>query len=132
MGERDVVVAPGTEAGYANYHYSSAVRAHGFLFCSGVTGSDNGIVPDDPQDQFMSAFQALGRVLVAADCDFTDVVELTTFHVDYPRELETFMAVKDRFFSAPWPAWTAVGVAALSRPAVLVEIKATARLPLGD
>lgn len=126
---REVVVTPGMESAYETYHYASAVRASGLVFCSGVIGSDNGAVPHDPERQFTVAFESLGRVLHSAGCGFTDIVEITTYHVSYPRELDTFMAVRDRFLSAPWPAWTAVGVASLSRPEVIVEIRATAAIP---
>lgn len=129
MAGRDVVVAPGTEAAYDRYHYASAVRAGGLLFCSGVIGAEHGVVPEDPEHQYTLAFEALGRVLEAAGCGFDDIVEITTYHVGYPGGLKAFMTVKDRYLTAPWPAWTGVGVAALSRPEVLVEIRATATLP---
>ncbi len=127
---RDVVIAPSTRDYYDRYHYASAVRAGGLLFCSGVIGSDSaGRVPSDPEEQFTLAFVALGDVLRAAGCSFDDVAEITTYHVGYPRDLKAFMAIKDRFLTEPWPAWTAVGVASLSRPEVRVEIRATAVLP---
>jgi len=36
--------------------------------------------------------------------------------------------VKGDYLKDPYPAWTAIGVAALFMPGVLVEIRATARL----
>ena len=129
MPRRDVVVPPGTEDAYAHYHFAAAVRAGGLLLCSGQIGvDDDGTVSDDPDRQFTAAFEALGRVLAAAGYAFDDVVEITTFHVGFPQHLETFMVVKDRYLTEPWPAWTAVGVTALALPNALVEIKATARL----
>ena len=129
MPGRDVVIPPGTEASYDRHHFAAAVRAGGLLLCSGQIGVLDGVVPTDPEQQFTVAFEAVGRVLAAAGCGFEDVAEISTFHVGYPRELDTFMRVKDRYLASPWPAWTAVGVAALSRPELLVEIKAVAVLP---
>jgi enamine deaminase RidA (YjgF/YER057c/UK114 family) len=67
-------------------------------------------------------------VLAAAKLDFGDVVELTTFHVGLREHLGTFVAVKDRYLEAPYPAWTAIGVVELAVPGALVEIRVTARL----
>ena len=43
--------------------------------------------------------------------------------------LEAFMAVKDRYVKAPYPAWTAIGITELAIPGGLVEIRVTARMP---
>jgi enamine deaminase RidA (YjgF/YER057c/UK114 family) len=53
---------------------------------------------------------------------------LTTFHVGLREHLGTFVAVKDRYLEAPYPAWTAIGVVELAVPGALVEIRVTARL----
>jgi enamine deaminase RidA (YjgF/YER057c/UK114 family) len=41
--------------------------------------------------------------------------------------LSTFIKVKDEFFAAPYPAWTAVGVSELITDGALAEIRAIAR-----
>ena len=54
------------------------------------------------------------------------MAELLTFHVDFDRHIGRFVQVKDRLFpSAPYPAWTAIGVASLAFGAV-VEIRGVA------
>ena len=65
-----------------------------------------------------------GESVVAEDLRLP-VVELLTFHVDFNDHLGSFMKVKDRYISEPYPAWTAIGVSALAFGS-LVEIKATA------
>lgn len=129
MGIRQVFVAPEDQERYHKYHYASAVRAGELLLCSGVIGSRSGYVPSDPEAQFVLAFDLLGDVLHEAGCDYSDLLEITTFHVDYPNHLDSFLTVRDRYLEPPWPAWTAVGVASLSRPEILVELKATALVP---
>ena len=57
-----------------------------------------------------------------------DVIELTSYHLRLNELLPVFIEVKEEFFSAPYPAWTAVGVAELGVPGALVEVKALARL----
>jgi enamine deaminase RidA (YjgF/YER057c/UK114 family) len=55
-------------------------------------------------------------------------VDVTTFHTDPESQLETIMAVRDRFVgAAPYPNWTAVGVTWLA--GFDFEIKAIARIP---
>lgn len=80
----------------------------------------------DPEAQFATAFEALKAILAEAGAGLPDVVELTTYHVDMGRHMETFMKVRDRYFAEPWPAWTAIGVSELIVPGGLVEIRAVA------
>jgi len=126
----DVLVPAGMEMAYDRFHFAPAVRSGGFLRCSGQLGTDErfAISAVDPEAQFVQAFENVNRVLAAAKLDFGDVVEMTTFHVGLREHLATFLAVKDRYFSAPWPAWTAIGVVELAAPGALVEIRVTARL----
>jgi enamine deaminase RidA (YjgF/YER057c/UK114 family) len=130
MRQNDVVVPAGMEMAYERFHFAPAVRAGGLLRCSGQLGTDERfvVVSADPEAQFVRALENVKSVLAAARLDFSDVVEMTTFHVGLREHLGTFLAVKDRFFAAPWPAWTAIGVTELAAPGALVEIRVTARL----
>ncbi len=80
----------------------------------------------DPEAQFETAFEALAEVLAQAGARLSDIVELTSYHVDIRSHMETFMRVKDRYLREPYPAWTAVGVADLVMPGGLVELRAMA------
>jgi enamine deaminase RidA (YjgF/YER057c/UK114 family) len=130
MKTSDVVVPRGMEMAYDRFHFAPAVRAGGLLRGSGQLGTDERFVvaAAEPEAQFVRAFENVKSVLAAAELDFSDVVEMTTFHVGLREHLGTFLAVKDRYFSAPWPAWTAIGVVELAAPGALVEIRVTARL----
>ena len=129
MKERDVVVPKGMEMAYDQFHFAPAVRTGRWLRCSGQLGTDaNFAAVEGPEAQFTQAFENVKRVLAAAKLDFGDVVELTTFHVGLREHLGTFLAVKDRYVEAPYPAWTAIGVVELAVPGALVEIRVTARL----
>lgn len=109
--------------------FSEARRTGDLLFCSGQIGIEaDGAVPADPGRQFGLAFAALAEVLARNGCGPADVVDLTTFHVAYPANMEAFMAQKAAFLGNAKPCWTAVGVAALGHPASLVELKAIAQL----
>jgi len=112
------------------YGYSDAVRSGDLLFCSGQVGLEaDGSAPSDPERQYDLAFATLGRLLAEHGAGPSDLVELTSFHVDFPRHMTEFMAAKARFQNGARPAWTAVGVTALGMPGIVVEVKATARIP---
>ena len=151
------IIPPALQGVYDNWHFAPAVVAECLIFCSGIIGtSPNGETPDvdglagartttqdasndltalmavrDPEAQFATAFEALGAILRAADAELSDVVELTTYHVDMSRHMDAFVRVKDRYIQAPYPAWTAIGVAELVVPGGLLEIRAVAQARSG-
>lgn len=129
MPSRDVVFPAGRQALYEQHRYSPAVRAEGFLFVSGQVGSrEDGSPEPDFEAQVRLAFANLQATLRAAGCGLDDIVDVTTFHTDPGRQLDTVLAVKNDIFpQAPYPAWTALGVNWLA--GFDFEIKVVARLP---
>ena len=126
----DPVIPAGTEVVTDRFHFSAAARVGDLVLCSGQIGTgDDGTVPDDPAEDFRNAWRKVGQVLDAAGLGYDDIAEMTTFHVGLQQHLGTFFAVRDEFLSAPWPAWTAIGVAELAVPGARVEIKVTAVAP---
>jgi enamine deaminase RidA (YjgF/YER057c/UK114 family) len=129
MDKSNVVIPAGMQRLYDNFHFAPAVKDGNRLFCSGVIGTGpDGKAPADPETQFTLAFESLKSVLEAAGLTFADVIEVTTFHVALQANMRAFMKVKDRYLSAPYPSWTAIGITELAIPDGLVEIKAIARL----
>lgn len=129
MAERTPVIPPGAEAHYDEWKLSPGLRVGRTLYCSGQIGmAHDGSIPADPEQQFTLVFENLGAVLRAAGASFEDVVELTSFHVGLRRDLDVFLAVKDRYVGRPYPAQTAIGVAELGLPGLLVEVRAIAVL----
>lgn len=121
------VIPVGTEAVTDRFHFSAAARVGDLLLCSGQIGTaDDGKVPDDPAEDFRNAWRKVGQVLDAAGLGYADIAEFTTFHVGLREHLGTFLTVRDEFLTAPWPAWTAIGVSELAVPGARVEIKVTA------
>lgn len=150
-----VIPAPLSQV-YSRWHFAPAVISNGLIFCSGIIGtSADGEAPGaaglegaeatlhsdadadiaalvavrEPEAQFATAFEALAAVLGEAGANLSDVVELTSYHVEMSRHMAHFMAVRDRYLSEPWPAWTAIGVSELAVPGGLVELRAVAEVP---
>jgi enamine deaminase RidA (YjgF/YER057c/UK114 family) len=129
MEKNDVVIPKGQEVLYNRFHFAPAVKDEDHLYCSGVIGMrPDGKVSADPETQFTEAFESIKGVLEAAGLSFRDVVDITSFHVGLQASMRTFMKVKDRYVSEPYPAWTAIGITELALPGGLVEVKVIARM----
>lgn len=109
------------------FKYNPAVTAGGLVFIAGQVGiRPDGTVPEDAGEQIRLAFVRLGEILKQQGLGFGDLVELVSYHVGIDSQLTTFREIKDEFIAADFPAWTIIGVAALARPNLLIEIKAVA------
>lgn len=155
MSRTRTVVPSGLRAVYDSWRFAPAVISNGMIYCSGIIGtSPDGEPPAhlrgsgfegaqatlsnadaplaglkavrDPEAQFATAFEALRGILIEAGADLSDVVEITSYHVEIGRHMETFMRVWARYLKEPYPAWTAIGVSELIVPGGLVEIRAVA------
>ncbi len=117
-----------SNAQYDDWHYSNAVVSNGFVFISGCTGVDkDGRCAADPSNQIKQAFDNVSAALALAGLDFSDVVDLTTYHVELQQQIAIFRQIKDQYIHAPYPAWTAIGITELAAEHAIVEIKAIAR-----
>jgi enamine deaminase RidA (YjgF/YER057c/UK114 family) len=129
MKASQLVIPASQRPMYDRFHFAPAVRAGDLLLCSGQIGiGPDGRAPADRSEQFTLAFEAVKAILAEAGLDFSDVVELTTFHVGLREHLRAFTAVKDHYLPAPFPAWTAIGVSELAFPGGLAEVRVTATL----
>jgi len=105
--------------------YSQAVRAGDLLFISGqipLKPDTMEMVSEDFESQAVQAFSNLKAILEAANASFKQVVKINISMTD----LANFAVVNDvmsRFFSEPYPARAAVGVAQLPKGAQ-IEIEA--------
>ena len=115
---------------YDEFHFSPAVLDKDILRCSGVIGVDLTTMKAsvDPVTQFEQAFLSLGEVLKEAGGDYTNILEMTTFHIGLNEHLKAFMSVKDKYIEEPYPAWTAIGVSELAFLDALLEIRVNARI----
>lgn len=114
--------------------YSHVVMGTGtFIAVSGQIAVDEAgqlVGGGDPEAQARQVFENLRRCLAAAGAGFADVVKLT-FYVTDVAHLPAVRAARDAYIdTARPPASSAVQVAALIRPELLVEVDAFA--VLGD
>lgn len=101
--------------------YSQAIRAGDTIYLSGQIALDPAtqqMVGGDVRDQIHRVFANLNAVAEAAGASLDAIVKLTVYLVD----LDHFGAVNEimaEYFSEPYPARAAIGVAALPRGAAV-------------
>lgn len=130
MWDRELIVPVGMERNFRDYGYAPAIRTGPILHIAGQVGRDaEHRLVEDPRGQIRQAWDNLGSVLEAAGAQRSDIVDITSYHVDLSGHLALFKEERDRFLGpelATRPCWTAIGIVSLSRPGMIVEIKATA------
>lgn len=144
--------APGGEVVFANpderevmydqLHYAAARRAGDFVYLSGVEAGP--FEKGDGTDvaafkvQLRRAFTAIQASLAASGADFSQVVQLTSFHNchnrknfrgDFRAQLEAMIAVKSEFMPPPYSTWNAFCIDRHYSERTVVEIVITAYAP---
>lgn len=107
--------------------YNQAIRAGGFVFCSGQIALDvatGELVPGDIAAQTRQVLANVAAVLAAAGATFADVVKTTIFLVDM-NDFSAVNAVYGEAFVGVAPARSTVAVAGLPKNA-RVEIEVVA------
>jgi 2-iminobutanoate/2-iminopropanoate deaminase len=108
--------------------FSQAIEVDGFLYLSGQVGLDSTtgkLTPGGVGAEMEQAFLNAAAVLRAAAMGFDDVVSVRIF-LTRMEDYQTVNAIYARYFTEPFPARTAVGVAALPLGAC-VEIDMVAK-----
>ena len=107
--------------------YSVAVKANGFVYCSGQLGLDpvsGDLVAGGVEEQARQALENVKSVLESSGCTLADVVKTTIFLVDM-KDFPAVNGVYGSYFSAEYPARSTIAVAALPK-AGLIEIEVIA------
>lgn len=111
--------------------FSQAWRVDGaqaVVFVSGqapVSADGQLVGAGDFDAQVRQVFENLRAVLEQAGTGLEAVVKLTVFLTDMSR-LRDYTRIKAEFMTGEHPASTAVGVTALARPEMMVEVEAIA------
>ncbi|MDM0056413.1 RidA family protein [Variovorax fucosicus] len=119
---------------YEPFLLSQGIRFGNLLFISGQAGAadDGKIVAGGFLAQGEQAFANLRRALEAGGSSLNDVIKVTIFVTDMAH-FEDVVALRRRFFSAPYPADTIAEIKALYDLRAMIEIEAVAavRQPKG-
>lgn len=113
------------------YHHVVRSDSRRLVHISGQVGVDSEgrvVGADDFEAHVAQAYNNLDIALRAADVSRANVVKVTTFVVGYDHDSKwpVIKTAHQGFFAEAVPAWTVVGVEALARPDLLIEVEATA------
>ncbi|HVB78036.1 MAG TPA: Rid family hydrolase [Candidatus Nitrosotalea sp.] len=112
--------------------YTQVITTRGgtTVHIAGQTAYDeNGqvVAPGDLAAQIDKALSNVQVALRAAGADWTDVVKMVSYVVDYEPSHRALLAeVRNRYFTSPPPATTLIGVQALAMPGLMYEVDVTA------
>ena len=115
------------------FHISQAFLVGNLVYTSGqaALSPDGQVVgAGDFSAQAEQTFENLGAVLLAAGSSLDQVIKATIYLTDMSHFPE-IVELRERWFSAPYPADTIVEVKALALPELMIEIEAVA-LAEGD
>lgn len=124
MGKFEGFASERMAAGAQGFRYSPVVRVGDVLHVAGHVGwYDDGNLPESAADQARQTFENLTHSLHHAGVTWADVFEMTSYHVGLQAQFADFAKIREEYVVAePYPGWTALGVAELARPNLLVEV----------
>ena len=109
--------------------YSPGIRFGNLVFTSGQVGTDPaGRVPPDIREQTRNCLDNIQAVLETAGTNMAHALKATVFLTD----MKDFAAMNEVYrtaFPGDLPARSTVGVSALARPELKVEIEVVAAIP---
>lgn len=109
-------------------NFSNCLRVGNQLFLSGMTAAD----PDaDAYAQSVSCLERVKALVEAAGGTLSDVMKINVYLTDVDSRGE-FSRARAEFFPGRKPCSTLVGIAALARPGLVVEVEAMAILGAGN
>ena len=113
--------------GFSHAWRVDSARTLIFLAGQGPVTADGRVVDGDFEVQARLTFENLRTVLEQAGASFDAVVKLTAYFTDIAK-LRDYARVRDEFITGAPPASTAVGVASLALPGMMIEVEAIAVL----
>ena len=124
---RQAIVSKGWQEFFDETNVPAAIRHGNTIYVTGHTGEDDDLTfSSHAEHQIRQTFQNIAQTLTEAGADWSDVVEIVSYHVGLRSQADVLIAVSKEFLAAPAPAWSAVGVTELWDDGSLVEISCVA------
>ena len=127
-----VVVPDRDKPAYESWGYAPViVTRDGAIYVSGqiVRLEGEGTYQARYAAGFKKTIARIGETLAAAGASLDDVIDITSYHTDLARQIETAVKARMEVMRPPHPSWTAVGTTALAAPDGVTEIRVVAKLP---
>ena len=124
---RLAIVSPIWEKFFEDTSVPAAIRDGNTLYVTGHTGEDDDLTfSPDTEHQIRRTFLNIAQTLAQAGTDWSEVVEIVSYHVGLRSQAEPLLAVSHEFLAEPFPAWSAVGVSELWDEGSVVEMSCVA------
>ena len=122
MGLEDIVLVEGLCPPPEPYSY--AIRAGDTLYLAGQVSmnADGNVVGETVSAQARQVWKNISSVLAAAGSSIADVVKVTYYMQDIREIADEIQVRKDVFVGRPYPAVTAIQVAALGLQGLKMEV----------
>ncbi len=82
---------------YRETRLSPVLQMDDLLFVAGCTGA--GAAAEGPRAEMRRAYEEISEVLDAAGASWDEVVSMTTYHVDFRRDIDAMIAIRREFVS---------------------------------
>lgn len=108
--------------------YAQCIRAGDTVYVAGQAAQDRDgsvIGVGDIAAQAEAIWRQIGSILEAAGASYRDIVKVTTYLTDM-RHREGSMAARRRYLGDHLVTSTLIGVSALARPEMLIEVEVVA------
>ena len=109
-------------------NFSNCLKVGNQVFISGMTASDPGA---DAHQQSRACLEKIEALVQAAGGKMSDVVKITVFLTDMAHRA-AFSQAREAFFPGRKPCSSLIGISALARPGLVVEVEAIAVIGAGD
>ncbi|WP_460573066.1 Rid family hydrolase [Humibacter soli] len=125
--KRTAIVSPAWAEFFEETGIPAAVSDGATVYVTGHTGEEeDSTFSSDPEQQIRRTFINIAQTLAEAGTDWSEVVEISSFHVGLRRQAAALDRVTREFLAEPFPAWTAVGVTELWYEESVVEMSCIA------
>jgi 2-iminobutanoate/2-iminopropanoate deaminase len=109
-------------------NFSNCLKVGNQVFLSGMIASNTDA---DPYTQSFDCLSKIQALVEAAGGQMSDVIKITVFLTDIEFR-QDFSRARAEFFPSRKPCSTLVGISALARPGLVVEVEATAIIGTGE
>ena len=112
----------------APFRISPGFKVDGILYLSGhaaISESGELVGIGDFDAQAEATFESLNRTLRAGGSDLSQVIKVTIYLTDMSH-FDKIVALREKWFTQPYPADTIVEVSSLALPELMIEIEAIA------
>jgi 2-iminobutanoate/2-iminopropanoate deaminase len=113
---------------YEPFGFTNCVRHDDVLWLSGISAldTDGRVIAPDIASQTRHTYESIERVLRAGGSSLSDLLQMTSFVVDLPKNGQGYVDTRKQLLPEPTYTSATIGVSALMIPGLLLEVQCRA------